>query len=341
MTSEKATINDIARAADVSKATVSYVLNRRQSGFRISEETAIKVLTAAKKLKYHPDQVAVMLSECRKKPLNLLVASPWLYSQFSDFMAQLNYVLREYEHRSRLLVSYASYTPGEINQCLRSSVLRRYDAVLVVGTSARDDIWLEKNSEKLPKVVLMNRQVKGFLSCSGNDSSAVKKLAKYVDFSKYSRFGVVISPRKSYCEQLRCSGFEELCESLGYKAERLELTSSNIWDDLHTQIETDDLPMLLFIPQYKPSALLLTHLCKKRIPVPEQIGIIAYDRHSLLEQFISPSLTTIDPCLNKMAEQTLELIFAVREKRRCHSQVIQAKIKTGETTININKQEVC
>ena len=59
----KITMDDVARESGVSKATVSYVLNNRQSTFGISAKTAAKVLDTVKRLNYKVDQAAVLLSE--------------------------------------------------------------------------------------------------------------------------------------------------------------------------------------------------------------------------------------------------------------------------------------
>ena len=53
----KVTSHDVARAAGVSRATVSYVLNGR-SGQSITEATRQRVLTAAEKLGYAPSTAA-------------------------------------------------------------------------------------------------------------------------------------------------------------------------------------------------------------------------------------------------------------------------------------------
>jgi len=45
-----ATLSDIARRVGVTKTTVSYVLNRKRSGIRISEETRQRVLSVARQL---------------------------------------------------------------------------------------------------------------------------------------------------------------------------------------------------------------------------------------------------------------------------------------------------
>jgi len=334
ISSGKITISDIAKAAFVSKTTVSYVINRRQSGFRISEETARRVLNVCKELNYRPAEAAVRLSECRKNPLRLLVVSPWLYAQFSDFMARLNIVLHQCEEESPLDAVFDSYTPGELRSVLRPSLLKRFDAVLVVGTCEKDDLWLRRNQDGLSNVILMNRQVEGFLSCSGDDRSAIQKLTEKIDFAHYDKMLMAISPRRSFCEQLRCSSFAQVCETMNRKCKPLFLEDyTTLWQQIRPVLKKAQ-NTLVFVPQYVPAALLLQKARAAGFRIPEKLGIIAYDRHSLLDPFVSPSLTTVDPCLEKMTEKALTLVRGMKEQRKQHPCIVHAKLRLGETTVN-------
>ncbi len=64
------TIDDVARMADVSKATVSAVLNDRPG---ISSHTREKVLHIVKKLNYRPNQIARSLSIQKTKSIGLVI----------------------------------------------------------------------------------------------------------------------------------------------------------------------------------------------------------------------------------------------------------------------------
>ena len=62
MTGRRITISDVANAAGVSKATVSYVLNNRRHGVRISQNTERKVLEVCRTLNYRPAAAASLPS---------------------------------------------------------------------------------------------------------------------------------------------------------------------------------------------------------------------------------------------------------------------------------------
>lgn len=69
-----ATIVDVARAAGVSKATVSLVLNGRGGALRISDATQVAVLAAADRLGYTPNHAARSLRSRRTGAIMLVVS---------------------------------------------------------------------------------------------------------------------------------------------------------------------------------------------------------------------------------------------------------------------------
>ncbi|WP_315816822.1 LacI family DNA-binding transcriptional regulator [Paraflavitalea speifideaquila] len=84
---KRVSLKDIAKMVGASPSTVSFILNGKASQMRISEELKNKVLAAAKKMGYQPNQVAVSLRTGQTKILGLLVEDisnnflhPWLKS---------------------------------------------------------------------------------------------------------------------------------------------------------------------------------------------------------------------------------------------------------------------
>lgn len=70
------TISDVAARASVSRTTVSYVLNRRESGVRISDETRQRVLEAASELGYRRNALAHAVTTGRNPVLGFLACAP-------------------------------------------------------------------------------------------------------------------------------------------------------------------------------------------------------------------------------------------------------------------------
>jgi len=149
---------------------------------------------------------------------------------------------------------------------------------------------------------------------------------------------VVVSTRKSSCEQLRCGGFSAVCAAAGLPCgDFFTENYGTLADQLVPVLASQKGKTLVFIPQYVPAALVLTRALEAGLRIPEDLGIVAYDRHSLLDRFISPALTTVDPNLDEMAEETLKLIYGVREGLRQPSSAVKAKLYVGGTTVNLKK----
>src|SRR5262245_51415090 len=79
------TISDVARETGVSKVTVSYVLNGRNTRIAISEATRARVLAAARMLGYHPNALARGLARRRTDTLALVMHSPRFFAGGSGF----------------------------------------------------------------------------------------------------------------------------------------------------------------------------------------------------------------------------------------------------------------
>ena len=70
---KRVSLKDIAKMVGASPSTVSFILNGKASQMRISDELKNKVLAAAKKMGYQPNQVAVSLRTGQTKILGRLV----------------------------------------------------------------------------------------------------------------------------------------------------------------------------------------------------------------------------------------------------------------------------
>lgn len=98
MTGGRVTIAEVARAAGVSKATVSLVLNGRSGAVAISAATQALVLDAAARLRYSPNRAARSLRSRRTQILTMLL-SQLVSPYFADIAAaaQSTAAERDYE----------------------------------------------------------------------------------------------------------------------------------------------------------------------------------------------------------------------------------------------------
>lgn len=152
-------IVDVAQEAGVSPATVSYVLN--DAPVVIKQETRDRVLAAAEKLHYVPDQAAKTLVSCRKSNGNgksMLIGvvipqtEPGKYFMFSnpfygDFLSAVEYEARKANYH--LLISGVN---ADENYA-RIAKMRSLDGIVIVGKYPSADID-EYKKANIPAVLV-------------------------------------------------------------------------------------------------------------------------------------------------------------------------------------------
>jgi DNA-binding LacI/PurR family transcriptional regulator len=131
------TIRDVASKAGVHASTVSRVFS---GNAKISAETRLRVLTAAKELNFQPNAVARSLSVSQTNILGIVI--PHIYDGYFDdsFFPQIMRGLMRvaYQHNYRVLVGGSNSHEDELSQILNMLSSRQVDGV--VALSSRLDV---------------------------------------------------------------------------------------------------------------------------------------------------------------------------------------------------------
>ncbi len=125
-----ATIEDIARIAHVSPATVSRVLNRKNSVIPISEKTIKKITAIAEELNYTPNAFAKAL---RTQKSNIIGVVIWDLTDpfFSEILRGIDEILGNEGYN--LLLSSAKASIEHERTCYEKLMEVRAEGILVVG----------------------------------------------------------------------------------------------------------------------------------------------------------------------------------------------------------------
>ena len=333
----RVTLEDVANACGVSKATASYVLNNKPASYGLSAVTVRRVLDVSRRLNYRPDAVARLLESQKRSILKICVFSPWLHSQFSDFMVQISAAIESAMHKQKLHVEYQLYRNGELKKILKSKTCRKYDACVILGTSMADDQFLDKNIEDFRNVILVNRKHEIYPSVFGNDFDICEKVGKkLVASGYYDRYILCRNLNSSARVQMRLNGYKKSFA----EAENFTVQESVIPQDIK---EYDYIKQLLdnrsserscyIFTHYRPAAAMLNAALRNGISVPDELGIVAYDQHSLLKNFLNMQLTTVEPRIFDMMTAALELARAMKSGEELKSIKIEAEIIAGNTAV--------
>ncbi|MCD8197149.1 MAG: LacI family transcriptional regulator [Lachnospiraceae bacterium] len=150
------TINDIARAAGVSKTTVSRYINGKHS--LMKEETRNHIQAVIEMTNYHPNSIAQSLKSGRSYQIGIVVAD--ITSPFSSSLIRgIEQVLLENNYVAFLADSHDSV---ELEQQVIESLLSRKVDGLIVNTSDCHNPFLIQNAVNGVPIVLCDRYVNDF-----------------------------------------------------------------------------------------------------------------------------------------------------------------------------------
>lgn len=124
------TLKDIALATNLSTTTVSLVLNNKKC--RVAESTKELVRETAKKMNYHPNQLAIGLVNRQTNTIGLMI--PDITNHFySNLALGIDNVM--HEHKKNILLFNTEYDVDRIKEGICTLQSKGVDAIILTATS--------------------------------------------------------------------------------------------------------------------------------------------------------------------------------------------------------------
>lgn len=304
------TIKDVAKKAGVSTATVSLVLNNKDS--RITHETRQRILKAIKELNYHPNFAARSLMTSRTKTIGLIipdVSNPF----FADFSKCLESRLSQHKY-SVLLCNSDNNIEKEKNY-LTELIYRNMDALVISSVNieelSKTDLFKQikipilifdrKLSSTKANTIFIDNFNGGYLAakelvqhnhtkiCCISGSFRLDTIKeRFMGFKQYLDENNILFDKTNLFEG-------ELTVEHGYKSAKKIL---QLQKDITAIFCTNDLIALGVYKAFK----------EEHVKIPDSISIVGFDNIEV-SNFLSPSLTTIAQPVHKMGEESANLII--------------------------------
>ena len=149
----KTSLKDIAEAAGVSTALVSFVLNGKEKEYRVGEKTAQRILKIANEMNYQPNLAAKSLRSGKTKTIGLVV------SDISNpFFSQLARVLEDEAARKGYTVLFGSSDENKdkMNRIVGNLINKGVDGLIIVPCNNSEKSISSLVNNHIP-VVLFDR----------------------------------------------------------------------------------------------------------------------------------------------------------------------------------------
>lgn len=326
------TLNDVAKEAGVSTATVSRCLN---SSGRVVAETRARVLQAVEKLGYTPNIAARIMAANRSYSIGAIIPTMdnAIFARgLQAFQDQLH------EQGYSLLVSSSAYRPEVESEQIRTLVARGVDGILLIGHERAEEIYGYLDQHQVPALVAWSflpdaRQP----SVGFSNSGAMFELAQSVISAGHRRIGVISGITTGNDRALnRVRGIKDALAASGVDPDAIQL--------IETPYEIEKGAMAfaqLMNAQDPPTAVMcgndvlavgaLREAQRMGLSVPGDVSITGFDDIELAD-IVIPSLTTVHVPHREMGRKAaLELIAMVEGRSPGVSTCIETHIVSRQS----------
>ena len=285
------TIRDVAKAAGVSTATVSNVLNKRG---KVGPKTQGLVLSTVKRLGYLPNIHARRLASRDTRTLGIIVSdieNPFFPEIIKGFLARTRQLGYE------AILSDTNYDPRRTQEAARRMMAHNVGGVAIMTSEISARLIDELARRKIAVTFLDLAPARGYVSTLRIDyASGIEKIVKYLHQEGHRKIAFVAGRPKLKSNIARLDAYEKSMLALGLKPGPI----------LHGDLRFEGgLAAGLAIAQMspRPTAVMAINdltavgvikgLTSAGCRIPQDISVTGFDRTRLAEYSI-PSLTTVD-----------------------------------------------
>lgn len=318
------TIKQIAEMANVSRATVSRVLN--DSGY-VSVDARKRVLETIEKTGYVPSQHAKSLRTKQTKVIGVIL--PKISTETSSRVVDgLNNVFQEYGYH--ILLTTTNLESDKEIEYLRLLKSRQVDGIILLATNTDELLAAEIEQLNIP-VVAIGQEFNRVSCVVYDDYHAARDLTQMIIDKGYRKIAFIgVDEADKAVGYLRKKAFLDVMAENGLNAreEWLAVTSFDLvagYEAMKTIIEQageNRLPEAVFAVTDRLAIGAMQYLKEKNIRIPQQIGVAGIGA-SDLSRYVQPALTTVE-YYNKEAgiEGARMLLDQIRENSNCPKKIV-------------------
>jgi LacI family transcriptional regulator len=310
----RATIEDVAKLADVHKATVSRALNARTE-HHVGRETVERIRAAAEKLGYVPNVMARGLRTANSMTIGVIIPDltnplfPPVVRGIEDFLQPRGYTA---------LLANTDDNDATERLAISSLLARRVDGLLV-ASGHRDFTALGEAREAGVPVVLLNRDAGSltFPLVTGDDASGITEAVTHlIDLGHRDILHIAGPPRLS-TSTVRRKAFEAACAAApGVTYRVLEVGSLTIdsgYRAMEREFESGAVRPTAIVAGNDLLALgVLRWLRSHNLSCPGDVSVVGFNDMLFAGDF-TPPLTTVRVPTLQMGADAAKMLLDIME----------------------------
>lgn len=311
----RATLSDVARAADVDTSTASRVLNG-DPRHRAGAGTRERVLAAAKALGYQPNPLARGLRTARSSTLGIAV--PQLENPvFPEIILGAERAARERGYA--LLISHSDDAGGDARHYEHLARVSRVDGLLVA--TLEDDKRLARSLARaaVPFVVLNRKLAEAGNHVVFDNVAAARMATEHLLALGHRRIAHLAGSAGGYNGVRRLAGYRAALEAAGVAFDPSLVTESGYTFGggeraLHALMDRGRPPTAAVTSTILAAAGALKGLHARSIRVPQELSIVGIHDAAIAEM-LHPPLTTVRLPLREMGARATHALIDLIERK--------------------------
>jgi DNA-binding LacI/PurR family transcriptional regulator len=324
-----ASMNDVAKRAGVSIATVSRVLNNNNS---VKEATRVKILKAIKDLKYQPSRVAKRL---RSKSISSNLLGILIPDIQNPFYVDVLRGIEDVAYNNNYAIIMCNFGQDEKKEKLYLEILQSEGIDGLIAAPAReDDPQLKKMLNDGLPVVCVDRGLKDIDVdiVMVNNVEAAYKAVDYLIKTGYKRIAYISGLQTIPSSRLREKGYRE---ALAANDLPFDQTLVKYGDSKHESgiklceelLNMPNPPDAIFTGNNLITLGALETIHKKKLAIPKDIAIIGFD-DMYWSNSLNPPLTAVRQPAYEIGKRAGELLIQrINDpKRSCIQMILNAEL---------------
>ncbi|WP_078555264.1 LacI family DNA-binding transcriptional regulator [Bacillus alkalicellulosilyticus] len=323
----KITIGDVAERANVSKTTVSRILNGNYA--HTTEETRMRVLKAIKELDYRPNALAKGLKSMRTNVIGIMLSNLknpfWttVLEGVEDTCHELGY---------NLMICNTNENPEAEEEYIKELQMRQVDGIVVNPTVKNQELYKKLVDSKYPLVVI-NRRIPNLETNNVimNNIKGAYSAVEHLLHNGRKKVAVVVYATdyvstwkerlEGYCLAMLRHGFSKEEFRILELEQETDSQEESIIHFLQTYPDTD----AIFSTNNMITLHVLGALRSLTLHIPNDVALISYDE-TIWAQHLEPPLTTVRQPGYHMGKMAAQILIQTMSKEGSESKAPPATI---------------
>lgn len=318
MKSSNPTLKSIALKLGVSVSTVSRVINGKSSHYRISKETELLILKAAKELAYTPNQLARGLRLKRTNSIGYIIpdiSNPF----FASIAKSVEKSARKFGY-SILLCDSEENTEIE-SSSLQLMLNRKIDGLIISPVGLEVNHLINVAQKNIP-IVLLDRYFPDLnipFVTSDNYKGALEAISLLID-NGHTRIACIQGLKNTSPNNDRVRGYRDAHLKFDIEIDESLIVGDNFGEE-NGYIETKmllkkgNLPTAIFSVSNLISLGAIRAISEEGLKIPDDISMISFDDQPY-SRFLATPMTTVAQQSNQIGQIATKLLVDQIESNR-------------------------